>query len=87
MSILESYTNQTKKNIKLKIELKIIKFEIILKKKYSKNKVFLKVNKRVKPEIKERKVEEQIKAIRKTRKMNPRSSKMVAVTFSPSWIA
>ena len=31
-------------------------------KKSSKNKVFLKLNKRVKPKIKERKVEEQIKA-------------------------
>ena len=32
LSILDSYRNQTKKNIKLKIELKIIKSEIILKK-------------------------------------------------------
>ena len=32
LSILKSYTNQPKKNIKLKIELKIIKSEIILKK-------------------------------------------------------
>ena len=40
LSILESYTNQTKKNIKLKIKLNIIKSEIILKKIQQEQSIF-----------------------------------------------